>query len=164
MLAIRGTHVSPEAKDLADKLVTMMRETPPWLAWALIALVPAVCEETLFRGWVQSALVGGWPSRGRVLAGLLAQAACFAVFHLLPERMPQSFALGLVAGAIALATRSLLPAIVCHAAHKIGRKHRRDDHRGIAGVGKVIHGPAKDFAQAHARVQGSTKALELHAG
>jgi polar amino acid transport system substrate-binding protein len=117
MLAIRGTDVSPEAKELADKLVAMMRETPPWLAWTLIALVPAVCEETLFRGWVQSALVGGWPSRGRMLAGLLVQAACFAVFHLLPERMPQSFALGLAAGAIALATRSLLPAIVCHAAH-----------------------------------------------
>jgi len=117
MLAIRGTDVSPEAKDLAEKLVAMMRGTPPWLAWALIALLPAVCEETLFRGWVQSALVGSWPSRGRAAAGLFVQAACFAVFHLLPERMPQSFALGLAAGAITLATRSLLPAIVCHAAH-----------------------------------------------
>jgi polar amino acid transport system substrate-binding protein len=117
LLAIRGTAVTPEAKDLAEKLVAMMREKPTWLSWALIALVPAVCEETLFRGWVQSAVVGGWPSRGRAVAGLVVQAACFAVFHLLPERMPQSFALGLTAGAIVLATRSLLPAIVCHAAH-----------------------------------------------
>jgi len=117
MLAIRGTEVSTEAKDLSEKIVTMMRQNPLWLSWTLIALVPAVGEELLFRGWVQSALVGGWPSRGRILAGLLAQAACFAAFHLLPERMPQTFVLGLATGAIALATRSILPAIVCHAAH-----------------------------------------------
>jgi hypothetical protein len=31
--------------------------------------------------------------------------------------MPQTFALGLVTGGLTLATRSLLPAIACHAAH-----------------------------------------------
>ena len=117
MLAIRGTEVSAEARDLAEKLVAMMREKPLWLSWMLIALVPAVGEELLFRGWVQSAMVGGWPSRGRIMGGLLVQAACFAVFHLLPERMPQTFVLGLAAGAITLATRSILPAIACHVAH-----------------------------------------------
>ena len=117
LLAIRGTHVSNEAKSLAEKLLEMMRDRPLWLSWALISLLPAIGEELLFRGWVQSALVGASPSRGRIAAGVIAQAACFAIFHLLPERMPQTFALGLVAGAIALATRSLLPAIVCHAAH-----------------------------------------------
>jgi len=117
LLAIRGTHVSDEAKSLAEKLLAMMRDRPLWLSWALISLLPAIGEELLFRGWVQSALVGASPSRGRITAGVIAQAACFALFHLLPERMPQTFALGLVAGAIALATRSLLPAIICHAAH-----------------------------------------------
>jgi polar amino acid transport system substrate-binding protein len=117
ILALRGTEVSAEARDLAEKLVTMMRSKPLWLSWTLIALVPAVGEELLFRGWVQSALVGSWPSRGRAMAGLLVQAACFAVFHLLPERMPQTFVLGLAAGVITLATRSILPAIACHVAH-----------------------------------------------
>jgi polar amino acid transport system substrate-binding protein len=95
----------------------MMRDRPIWLSWALIAVLPAIGEELLFRGWVQSALVGAWPSRGRMVAGIVMQAACFAVFHLLPERMPQTFALGLVAGVLTVATRSLLPAIACHAAH-----------------------------------------------
>ncbi len=117
LLAVRGTHVSAEAKSLAEKLIAMMRDRPIWLSWSLIALLPAIGEELLFRGWVQSALVGAWPSRGRVVAGVLAQAACFAIFHLLPERMPQTFALGLVTGGLTLATRSLLPAIACHAAH-----------------------------------------------
>jgi len=117
LLAVRGTHVSAEAKSLAEKLIGMMRDRPIWLSWSLIALLPAIGEELLFRGWVQSALIGAWPSRGRVVAGVLVQAVCFAVFHLLPERMPQTFALGLVAGVLTLATRSLLPAIACHAAH-----------------------------------------------
>ncbi|MCX7432699.1 MAG: transporter substrate-binding domain-containing protein [Planctomycetia bacterium] len=117
LLAVRGTHVSAEAQSLAEKLLAMMRDRPIWLSWALIAVLPAIGEELLFRGWVQSALVGAWPSRGRLVAGVVAQAACFAVFHLLPERMPQTFALGLVAGVLTVATRSLLPAIACHAAH-----------------------------------------------
>ena len=117
LLAVRGTHVSAEAQGLAEKILTMMRDKPVWLSWVLIAVVPAIGEELLFRGWVQSALVGAWPSRGRLVAGVVIQAACFAVFHLLPERMPQTFALGLVAGVLTVATRSLLPAIACHVAH-----------------------------------------------
>ena len=117
LLAVRGTHVSAEAKGLAEKLIGMMRDNPIWLSWLLIALLPAIGEELLFRGWVQSAFIGSWPSRWRTVVGVLAQAACFAVFHLLPERMPQTFALGMVTGGLTLATRSLLPAIACHAAH-----------------------------------------------
>lgn len=117
LLAVRGTHVSADAKTLAEKLIGMMRDKPVWLSWALIALLPAIGEELLFRGWVQSALAGAWPSRGRMVAGIVVQAACFAIFHLLPERMPQTFALGLVTGSLTLATGSILPAIACHAAH-----------------------------------------------
>ena len=117
LLAVRGTHVSAEAQGLAEKLLAMMRDKPLWLSWVLIAVVPAIGEELLFRGWVQSALVGAWPSRGRLVAGVVIQAACFAVFHLLPERMPQTFALGLVAGVLTVATRSVVPAIACHVAH-----------------------------------------------
>jgi len=117
LLAIRGTNVTDEARRLAEKLVTVMREKPWWLSWGLIAILPAVAEELLFRGWVQSAVVGAWPSRARAVTGIVVQAACFAVFHLLPERMPQTFLLGCVAGAITLATRSIIPAMVCHMAH-----------------------------------------------
>lgn len=117
LLTVRGTHVSAEAQSLALKLIAMIRDKPIWLSWMLIALLPAIGEEFLFRGWVQSALLGGWPSRSRVVAGVVTQAACFAIFHLLPERMPQTFALGLAAGGMTVATRSLLPAIACHAAH-----------------------------------------------
>jgi sodium transport system permease protein len=101
------------------------------MSLALIAVMPAICEELLFRGWLLSALAGpeaeagpGWLRgvstgglRGRAVAAVVVQAACFAAFHLLPERMPQTFVLGLVLGMLTLATRSLLPAIIGHFAH-----------------------------------------------
>jgi membrane protease YdiL (CAAX protease family) len=88
LLAVRGTHVSAEAKSLAEKLIGMMRDRPIWLSWSLIALLPAIGEELLFRGWVQSALVGAWPSRGRVVAGVLAQAAAWAAVAHIPGPTP----------------------------------------------------------------------------
>jgi sodium transport system permease protein len=117
LLAVKGPSLSAEADDLNRRLLDLMLERPSWLAWCLMAAVPAVCEEFLFRGWVLAAFAGAGKSLRRLAVAVVAQAACFAVFHLLPERMPQTFALGLALGAITVATHSILPAIVCHLVH-----------------------------------------------
>jgi sodium transport system permease protein len=117
LLAVRGTAFSDEARQLTERLLALMRERPTWLVWCLIALLPAVCEELLFRGWALAAFAGQPRSPGRTAWAILAQAACFAIFHLLPERMPQTFLLGAVLGWITVTTGSLLPAIVGHLAH-----------------------------------------------
>ena len=109
--------ISPEAQALSARLLALVRTQPWWVAWGLMALLPAVCEELLFRGWTLAAFLGSDPLPGRRAWAVGAQAALFAVFHLLPERMPQTFALGLVLGTIVVATRSLVPAVVCHVAH-----------------------------------------------
>jgi hypothetical protein len=64
-----------------------------------------------------AAFTGKRPSRNRIVAAVLLQAGAFAAFHLLPERIPQTFVLGAVLGWMTLRTGSLLPAIVAHAAH-----------------------------------------------
>ena len=51
------------------------------------------------------------------MAAVLLQAAVFAGFHLLPERMPQTFMLGIALGWMTRATGSLLPAVLAHLAH-----------------------------------------------
>ena len=117
LLAAKGTVLSDEARLLSNKLLELMESQPAWVSWGLMAALPAVCEECLFRGWVQSGFVGRAESRQRVAAALVAQAALFAVFHLLPERMPQTFFLGLMLGWLTHVSGSLLPAIVCHIAH-----------------------------------------------
>jgi sodium transport system permease protein len=117
LLAVRASGSSEEARQLSARLVALIQQRPWWLAWTLVAVVPAVCEELLFRGWVLSGLLGRRRSAGRESAAIGIQAVAFAVFHLLPERMPQTFLLGLVLGTLVVVTRSLLPAIVCHLAH-----------------------------------------------
>ncbi|MFM8734618.1 MAG: ABC transporter permease subunit [Pirellulales bacterium] len=116
-LALWGSDVSPEARDLATRLVTLVRESPPWLAALVLAVMPAACEELFFRGWLLAAFAGERPAARRRLVAITVQAAMFAAFHLLPERMPQTLLVGLVLGWMTLATRSLLPAIVAHAVH-----------------------------------------------
>jgi sodium transport system permease protein len=116
-LAVRGGGVSDEAAMLARRLVDVIRGGPAWSAVLLLAVMPAVCEELLFRGWMLAGFAGVAPSRRRAVTAIVVQAAAFAAFHLLPERMPQTFALGLLTGWMTLATRSLLPAIVAHAVH-----------------------------------------------
>jgi len=117
LLAVRSAGISEEARHLSARLVSLIQAQPWWLAWLLVAVLPAICEELLFRGWVLAGLLGRRRSPGRARVAVGIQAAAFAVFHLLPERMPQTFALGLVLGTLVVVTRSLLPAIVCHLAH-----------------------------------------------
>lgn len=116
-LAVRGTHLSPAARDLAERIMQLLLDRPWWLSGLLIALLPAICEELFFRGWVLAAFAGDQPSRRRAVAAVFLQAAAFAAFHLLPERMPQTFLLGAVLGWMTLTTGSLVPGVLAHLAH-----------------------------------------------
>jgi sodium transport system permease protein len=116
-LAVRGPHLSPAARDLAERIMQLVLDRPWWLSGLLVAVVPALCEELFFRGWLLAACAGERPSRRRAVAAVLVQAAVFAAFHLLPERMPQTFLLGIMLGWMTLATGSLLPAVLAHLAH-----------------------------------------------
>lgn len=117
LLAVKGTAMSAETQHLSERILALMQGHPAWMSWGLMALLPAICEELLFRGWVLSGFAGRNGSWRRLAAAIIAQAALFAIFHLLPERMPQTFVLGLVLGWMTQATGSLLPAVVCHLVH-----------------------------------------------
>jgi len=117
LLAVRGTGMSAEAEALSRRLFGFMRDTPPWQAALLVSVVPALVEETFFRGWILTAFAGRSSPAGRRAFANVAQAALFALFHMLPERMPQTFALGLLLGWLTNRSRSILPAVVGHAVH-----------------------------------------------
>lgn len=116
-LVLRGTHLSGAARDLAERIMGLLLARPWWAGWLLVAVLPAACEEVFFRGWLLAAFAGERPGRKRAIAAVLLQAAAFAAFHLLPERMPQTFVLGIVLGWMTLTTGSLLPAMAAHLAH-----------------------------------------------
>jgi membrane protease YdiL (CAAX protease family) len=96
----------------------------------VFALVPALCEEVLFRGFLLRGLLGARPSNAwgsthdpdRPLAifatanrAIIVQAMIFALFHFDPWRLPEILALGLFLGFLTQRSGSLVPAILAHA-------------------------------------------------
>eukprot|EP00271_Cylindrocystis_brebissonii_P004433 TRINITY_DN1607_c0_g5_i1.p1 TRINITY_DN1607_c0_g5~~TRINITY_DN1607_c0_g5_i1.p1 ORF type:complete len:416 (-),score=31.49 TRINITY_DN1607_c0_g5_i1:403-1650(-) len=101
-------------------LVSMFQQYPSTMGgWLFLiaadAIAPALAEELLFRGFLLTCVK---PHLGRLDAILLAGALC-GMFHL---NLPQFFAttvLGIGAGALAITSQSILPAIVLHATHNV---------------------------------------------
>jgi sodium transport system permease protein len=76
-----------------------------------VALTPGICEELLCRGAVLSALRHRFGSRPAVLIS----AVLFGAMHLSPYRFIPTFLLGISFGALAVASRSIFPAMLAHA-------------------------------------------------
>ena len=82
-----------------------------------IGLMPALCEETVFRGVVLPSF-----ARAGAVIGLLGSSVLFALIHVDPlghsfvfHRLPFAFAVGLGLAALRLLTGSLVPSMVAHA-------------------------------------------------
>ena len=103
-----------EAKALLERL---MASLPGYgAALAALALVPAVCEEAAFRGFILSGLLRDY----RRFTAIVLSAVLFGFLHVLLSFFQQLFnatLLGLVLGLLAVSSGSLLPGIVFHAIH-----------------------------------------------
>ena len=93
-------------------LTKAVPSTVPGLAVFLVAMAvfPALCEETLFRGTI----LGIFERKG-VWKGIVYTALLFAIFHITPWIFFPALALGILFGLIAVRTNSTLPAMICHA-------------------------------------------------
>ena len=76
---------------------------------AAIAVTPAICEETLFRGYVQRTLERTIGAKSIVAAGVV-----FGLYHLQPLGLLNLSLLGLLFGYFFFASRSLLPGMAAH--------------------------------------------------
>jgi sodium transport system permease protein len=84
-----------------------------WQILALLALLPAICEELAFRGFV---LAGLRRMNDRLLA-ILVSSLFFAIAHPVLQQSITAFALGLVVAFIALRTNSIVPCMFFHFVH-----------------------------------------------
>jgi sodium transport system permease protein len=76
----------------------------------LVALSPAICEEALFRGPILRGLRTRFSATGAtIICGLL-----FGLFHADPWRLLPTAALGVALGTLALASGSIVPAMIAH--------------------------------------------------
>lgn len=84
-----------------------------WFSLVMLAVTPALCEEVLFRGYVQRQLERGMG----ILAGILLSGFVFGLYHLrLTQLLPLS-ALGIYMAYLAWRTGSLWVPIVVHFAN-----------------------------------------------
>ena len=84
-----------------------------WVAIGVFALLPAICEEVAFRGFILS----GLEHRRRTRSAILLSALMFGFLHVLLSLFQQLFnatLLGIVLGLLAVRSRSLLPGILFH--------------------------------------------------
>jgi membrane protease YdiL (CAAX protease family) len=93
-----------------DRLAKVAIDPPLLVSLFAIALVPAVCEEILFRG----VLARGLATRLVPSVAIVVSAVLFSVFHLSLVQAAPTFLLGLAYGYLALAARSCVPTIVAH--------------------------------------------------
>ena len=87
----------------------------PGLAVTIVvfALIPAICEEFAFRGFILS----GLEHQHRTRSAILLSALMFGFLHVLLSLFQQLFnatLLGIVLGLLAVRSRSILPGIVFH--------------------------------------------------
>ena len=94
-------------------LVAVLNGTHAWVALLLVAVTPGVCEELLFRGFVQTRLV----QRFGPALGILVAAALFAAMHMHPMQSFIVFPVGVLFGVLAWASRSVVPSMAAHAVY-----------------------------------------------
>jgi sodium transport system permease protein len=104
----------PISSLIKESLGQVMSQVPGlWAAIGVFALLPAVCEEVAFRGFILS----GLEHRRRTRSAILLSALMFGFLHVLMSLFQQLFnatLLGIILGLLAVRSRSLLPGIVFH--------------------------------------------------
>ena len=103
----------PEIQKYATILDETLSRTPLWLSVVLVALLPAVCEELTFRGFILS----GFRHSGHKWRAIAFTAFFFAVAHPIVEQKINAFFLGFLLGYLAVQTGSVWPPLIYHFVH-----------------------------------------------
>ncbi|UCG15247.1 MAG: CPBP family intramembrane metalloprotease [Phycisphaerales bacterium] len=104
----------PQTLRQADEaLVAALQTTPWWQVVFCLGVVPGLCEEVCFRGFLLSGLGGAV----RKWTAIIATACVFAVFHLHFFKLPMTAGLGIVLGYLCWQSRSIWPGVIAHVAH-----------------------------------------------
>jgi membrane protease YdiL (CAAX protease family) len=103
--------VIPVPSDWARAFTSeLLGDRSVWVNLLLIAVIPGVCEEVLFRGALLGLLREGWSARWAVVAVALG----FGLLHMHVPRLLPTAVLGLVMGLLVVRTGSLWTAVVAH--------------------------------------------------
>jgi len=106
--------VSPELLAELSRLQTVLQDAPgTWAVVALLAVLPAVCEELAFRGFILS----GLRHSGRPWFAICLSSFFFGAVHSILQQSIATFFIGMIIGFLAVRTRSIFATIVFHAVY-----------------------------------------------
>jgi membrane protease YdiL (CAAX protease family) len=98
---------SPFFEELYENVT--LSEAIPFVMF--MALVPGICEELLFRGYIQRRLLQRWSP----LVAITVTSALFALVHMQLHHVIAVFPMGLWLGVVAWKTGSVIASMFCHA-------------------------------------------------
>jgi sodium transport system permease protein len=116
-LGIRGIDIS-QIKNV-DTLLEGWKSVPLWVIVLCLGVVPGVCEEFFFRGF----LFNGLKQHFGALGTVVFCAVAFGLFHVVlaggaaPERLLPSTLMGLLLGWLAWRSGSVIPSMLLHVVH-----------------------------------------------
>ena len=102
--------ISPEIQKSLEGVQAMFAQAGKGWILLVLALVPAVCEELAFRGFILS----GFRRLGHRWRAIVTSAVFFGLMHGLLQQSILACLLGIVLGYIAVQTASILPGMLFH--------------------------------------------------
>jgi len=105
--------VSESAKPMLQKMEGLLHQANPWALLLVIAVVPAICEELAFRGFILS----GFRHLGHKWRAIVCSALFFGLTHGILQQSLIASLVGVVIAYLAVQSGSLLPAVVFHLTH-----------------------------------------------
>ena len=108
MMTVSGITTFFFPNEVSEMLVGM-RAQPLWLMLLAIAVTPAICEEVVFRGYIQST----YKSRPFWQAALV-NGLFFGIIHFNPQQFPYAFGMGIIFAYMVYITRSIRAGVISH--------------------------------------------------
>ncbi|MFA6947915.1 MAG: type II CAAX endopeptidase family protein [Eubacteriales bacterium] len=107
----------PSMAEVTDNINSIGTQESAFITVIIMAVLPAICEETLHRGFILSSFKGSMRRADgsyRVAATVICMGAIFGLFHLDPYRFLPTAILGGAFAYIALKTDSMLLTMIFH--------------------------------------------------
>jgi len=105
--------ISENVKDALQSVEQMLADAPFWQLVLVIAVVPAVCEELAFRGFI----LAGFRHLGHKWRAIVYSAVFFGLAHAILQQSLIACVVGVVIGYIAVQSGSILPCMIFHVLH-----------------------------------------------
>ncbi|MCH1552240.1 MAG: CPBP family intramembrane metalloprotease [Balneolaceae bacterium] len=108
-----------EMQQSMDEMIAKLlgSENILWMGLFHIGLVPSICEEIMYRGYVQRSLEKSWG----IWAAIIISGLIFGAYHLQITRILPLAALGMLFAYITYVSNSLIPAMVAHLVNNGGQ-------------------------------------------